>query len=164
MNDPKCKRFHRKCDEFSLCVNIGEAEYVIAEHSNERYCVFYYVIKGRGKIGKLFDANYILAEPKKMYDVQSLMNDSIAFQALEDFHLIGFNTLDKSIKWGCKELDENNKTINLSLENNILLCLNGTMKINNKSIKRYDYVSLESNVTYNIDINSDTEAFIFYHL
>ena len=164
MNDPKCKRFHRKCEQFSLCVNIGEKEYVIAEHQNERYCAFYYVINGKGKIGKLFDKNYILAEPKKLYDVQSLMNAALAFQALEDFHLIGFNTLDKSIKWGYKELNVETKKVNLSSQNNILLCFNGTMLINDKLIKRYDYVSLEPNRTYSLDINLNTEAFIFYHL
>jgi len=24
MQDPKCRRFHRVCGDFSLCVNIGE--------------------------------------------------------------------------------------------------------------------------------------------
>jgi hypothetical protein len=164
MKDPTCKRFHRKCDDFSLCVNIGEKGYVIAEHSNERYCVFYYGLYGKGKIGKIFDPNYIIAEEKQIYDVQYLMNDSIAFEAIEDFHLIGFNTLDKSIKWGYQKVTKEIETINLKHKKSILICFDGKLKINDLEMKRYDYAPLNPDVEYKLNIEKDSDVFVFYHL
>ena len=99
MEDPKCRRFYRVCGDFSLCVNIGEKGYVLAEHPNERYTIFYYGIRGSGKFARLFEEKYLTIEEGKLYDVQEYVNSNVVFQAEEDFHLIGFNTNDKNIKW-----------------------------------------------------------------
>lgn len=164
MNDPKCKRYHRKCEHFSICVNIGEKGYVLAEHPNERYSMFYYPIYGKGKFGKLYDSNYQVLEPKKILDIQNYLNDSVVFEAMEDFHLLGFNTLDKSIKWGHLLLLEDIKTLCLKTQINFILCLNGKIKVNNKEIKRYDYAQLSKDVEYTIEYENNSEACVFYQL
>lgn len=164
MRDPKCKRYHRKCEDFSLCVNVGEKGYVLAEHSNERYCAFYYGVSGKGKFGRLFDPNYIIMEGQKLYNVQDYMNESVVFEAIEDFHLIGFNTLDKSIKWGSKLITEKEETFSLETEINFIICLNGKIEINGKTLKRYDYANVEKNKTYKIDKLDNGECCIFYQL
>ncbi len=164
MIDPKCKRFHRVCEDFSICVNIGEKGYVIAEHSNERFSAFYYPIYGKGKFGKLYDPNYKILESKKILDIQEYMEDSVVFQADEDFHMIGFNTLDKNIKWGCIQVTPDLKSIKLDSDVNFIICLNGKMKVNIKNFKRYDYAKLEKGKEYNLENLEKSESCIFYQL
>lgn len=157
MNDPRCKRFYRNYEEFSLCVNIGDAEYVLAEHPNERYTSFYYGVCGSGKIGRMFESDYLLIESKKITDVQDYLHSAVIFQSEEDFHLIGFNTPNKAIKWNAELLE--NKKDNLEVKRKtILLCFDGNFSINGKIFKRYDYSIVEPSKEYIFDYASDDAA------
>lgn len=164
MNDPKCKRFHRKYENFSLCVNIGEKGYVLAEHPNERYTIFYYLIYGSGLFGKVFDEeNPIILDSKKskIFDVQHYINDKVLFEATEDFYIIGFNTLDKNIKWKYFLLNQETKKVKSEYSKSYLVCLNGKPLINNYEFKRYDYSSLLKNKEYECEIKEKDVIIIF---
>jgi hypothetical protein len=160
MRDPTCRRFHRNCEDFTLCVNIGEKGYVLAEHPNERYTIFYYGLYGSGKFGKIFESDYILIGSKKLVDVRDYVNSEVIFQSHEDFCLIGFNTMDKNIHWNAKMLNENIKIIKED-KKSILICLDGNMIVNDKKFKRYNYASLVSGKEYSLDLNQNSVAVIF---
>jgi hypothetical protein len=160
MKAPICRRFHRKCEDFTLCVNIGEKGYVLAEHPNERYTLFHYASYGSGKIGKIFESDYTLIESKKLVDVRDYVNSEVVFQAHEDFCLIGFNTMDKNIHWDAKVLNVDTKIIKEN-KNSILICLDGDMIVNDKKFKRYHYTTLNSEEEYYLEMNQNTAAIIF---
>lgn len=159
MQDPKCRRFYRVCGDFSLCVNIGEKGYVLAEHPNERYTIFYYGIRGRGKFARLFEEKYLNIEEGKLYDVQEYVNSNVVFQAEEDFHLIGFNTNDKNIKWQAQIINTEINKYTTEYIKSYLVCLDGKILINGKNFKRYDYAQLNVGKEYNIE-QSDNSVLI----
>jgi hypothetical protein len=159
MEDPKCRRFYRVCGDFSLCVNIGEKGYVLAEHPNERYTTFYYGIRGKGKFAKLFEEKYLTIEEGKLYDVQEYVNSNVVFQAEEDFHLIGFNTNDKNIKWQAQIINTEINKYTTEYIKSYLVCLDGKILINGKNFKRYDYAQLNVGKEYNIE-QSDNSVLI----
>jgi hypothetical protein len=159
--DPRCRRFYRTCGDFSICVNIGDSGYVLAEHPNERYTSFYYPVYGKGKFSEIFKNKYLSLEERKLYDVQEYLNYNVIFQAQEDFHLIGFNTNDKNIKWEAKLLDNNITEFSVGNQKSYLLCLDGKVTINNKKFKTYDYTNLNDNKRYKIsfdDLDSSAVA------
>lgn len=166
LNDPKCKRFFRNCDEFSLCVNIGESGYVISEHPNERYTIFYYGVYGSGKFGRIFDPNPITldANKKEIADVQDYVNDRVSFASDSDFFLIGFNTLDKDVKWAYKIITSNDDDFVFGSKKTFIVCLDGNPIVNNKKLKRYDYSQIYSNKEYNLNMNDNGVLGIFYIL
>jgi len=153
---PKCRRIEKYCEDFSLCINIGQKDYVIAEHPNQRYTVFYYGVYGSGKFGKVFESNYLLLDSKynDIADVQDYVNSKVLFEATEDFFLIGFNTLDKDVKWEAKVLTSKDKKIVLDSNKgkSFLVCLNGNCFINDKKFKRCNYTEIFPGIEYNIDI------------
>ena len=159
MEDPKCRRFYRVCGDFSLCVNIGEKGYVLAEHPNERYTIFYYGIRGSGKFARLFEEKYLNIEEGKLYDVQEYVNSNVVFQAEEDFHLIGFNTNDKNIKWQAQIINTEINKFTAEYIKSYLVCLDGKILINGKNFKRYDYAQLNVGKEYNIE-QSDNSVLI----
>jgi hypothetical protein len=164
MNDPKCKRFYRKCDDFSLCVNIGEKGYVLAEHPNERFTIFYYGLYGSGIFSRVFDKeDPIILDANKnlVVDVQNYIHDKVLFEATEDFYIVGFNTLDKKIKWEAQILDSKTTEIRGDYDKSYALCMNGSPYINGKKFKRYDYSTLLKNKIYNVTIKNDDIIIIF---
>lgn len=160
-DNPKCKRFCKEFDEFSLCVNVGERGYVLAEHPNERFSAFYYFISGSGKVGRLFDPNYLNMCEKKILDVQNYLYDPVVFQATEDFHVIGFNIFSKNDIWEYQLITFEDKSITMKKETNYLVCLNGNATISGNSLKRYDSIKLEKDVEYTVDNLGDAEICIF---
>jgi hypothetical protein len=156
MNTPKCKRVERYCEDFSLCINIGEKDYVLAEHPGERNTIFYYGVYGSGKFGKIFEPDYLFLDSKynDIADVQDYINSKILFEATEDFFIIGFNTLDKNVKWEAKALTSKDKKITLDANKgkSFLVCLNGDCFIDGKKFKRCDYTEIFHNIEYTIDV------------
>jgi hypothetical protein len=156
LTSPKCKRIEKYCEDFSLCINIGQKDYVIAEHPSQRYTVFYYGVYGSGKLGRVFESDYLFLESKydDIADVHDYVNSKVLFEATEDFYLIGFNTLDKNVKWGAKVLTSKDKKITLDSNKgkSFLVCLNGNCLINDKTFKRCNYTEIFHNVEYVLDI------------
>ena len=148
-----CKRFYRKCDEFSICVNIGKKDYVLAEHPSNTNTIFYYGIMGSGKLGKIFSEDFITIKETDFVDVRDTIYDYRTFQSLEDFHLIGFNTLDKKQNWEGRLVKPDENIIRELYKPSFLICFNGKPIINNKTIKIYEYSSLDLSKEYKINLN-----------
>ena len=54
----------------------------------------YFIILGAGK-GQRFSQK----KPKQFFDFKDYLHESVMMEALEDFYMIGFNTLNKNIDW-----------------------------------------------------------------
>ena len=164
MKDPKCRRFFRQCQDFSLCVNMGEKGYVLAEHPNERYTIFYYGVYGSGIFGRVFDKEkpIILDSAKnEVVDVQKYVNEKVLFEATEDFYIVGFNTPDKRIKWKARVLNPEETNLNVTNIKSYLLCLNGNPIINSKRFKRYDYCHISPDKDYRLIMKKEDTLIIF---
>jgi hypothetical protein len=153
-----CRRFFRECAEFSICVNIGKKDYVLAEHPSNTNTVFYYVVKGSGKLGKMFSEDFITIKETDFVDVRDTIYDYRVFNSLEDFHLVGFNTKDKSQGWNGRLVTENELDIKsmydtpeITNKRNFLMCFDGKPVVNGKILKRYDYSEVYPTKTYNIE-------------
>ena len=69
-----CRRFYRESGEFSLCVNIGKKDYVLAENPIDSNTIFYYGIKGIGKLGTMFSEDHVLVREGEFVDVRSYLH------------------------------------------------------------------------------------------
>ena len=161
-----CRRFYRESGDFSLCVNIGKEDYVLAEHPSNTNTIFYYVIKGLGKLGKLFSEEFNTIKTGDFVDVRDTLHDYRTFHSLEDFHLIGFNAIEKGHSWEGRLITDDEKNIDLSLMKNLgastfIVCFDGSPIVNNKSLKRYEFSRLNLNKSYEINLN-DGALGIFY--
>ena len=152
MTVPSCKRFYRKCEDFNLCVNIGQSDYVLAEHPNETNTLYYYGIYGSGKLGLMFEKELKIVKEKELIDVRDTLYEYRTFHAIENFYMIGFNTLDKNVDWDGRLICENVLTV--SNDDSYIICFDGKPIINEVKMSRYDYVKLTKNKNYSIDIQN----------
>lgn len=150
--DPKCKRFIRQYKDFSICVNIGEKGYVLAEHPNERYTTHYYVPYGTGRFGKIFGDKHIVFEPLKFYDVEEYVREKVIFESFEDFCLIGFNTDDKNVKWEGKVITKLESNTLIVDKQTLIINFDKPFEINQKEFKKYDYTELYPQKQYNLSV------------
>jgi hypothetical protein len=163
---PKCKRVLRNYDDFSLCVNIGQRGYVLAEHPNERNNLFYYGLYGSGKFGKIFESDCIIldAKNKELVNVSEYIYDKVVFEALSDFYIIGFNTFDKNVKWDGRLITNDESPFVVDEPNSYFICLNGNIRINDKEFKRFDYALVDVGKEYQIKIAENSALGLFTKL
>ena len=51
-------RYLKKCEEFSICSEVGESDLLFTELSEDRSTLYQIVVKGSGKIAKVFDSKF----------------------------------------------------------------------------------------------------------
>jgi hypothetical protein len=166
-NDTGSKRFFRQLeDDFGICVNIGKKGTVYVEDFYYKNSAFFYQLHGKAKIGKLFDPNFRIQSQYEMWDYQNYWDDDeshpgFVIEAIEDFHAIGFNVFDNTLRWESKLLTAEDKTISMPYEKNVLICLDGNPIIEGNTLKRYDYIKLEPNQEYVVNEWNDSQVAIF---
>ena len=143
-----CRRFYRVGNDFSLCVNIGKKDYVLAEHPVDSNTIYYYGIKGIGKLGTMFSEDYVMVKKG------------------DDFHLVGFNTLDKRQNWEGRLVREDETVLDLKLIRDLhrpsfLVCLNGKPIVNGRNMRRYEYAELDSGKEYSVELNEGALGLFF---
>lgn len=154
-----CRRFHRVGEYFTLCVNIGKKDYVLAEHPIDSNTIFYYGVKGVGKLGTMFSDEYVIVKEGDFCDVRKYLDKYRIFHSQEDFHLVGFNTLDKNQNWEGRLIKNDENLINLDKIRDLykptfLVCLDGKPTVNNKIMRRYEYAQIDFSKEYHVDLNS----------
>ena len=142
-------RYNKKCEEFSICCEVGQAGVIVLEKSTERFTSYQIVVKGSGRMAKVFDSDYIVGDSHKnnFIDMKKYLGQSTIFESHELFLIYGFNTLSKNQDWDGKLIDK-------SFEGNYkswLVCFDGRPVINGVELARMDYAKLE-NKHYNVDI------------
>ena len=83
-----CRRFHRVGEYFTLCVNIGKKDYVLAEHPIDSNTIFYYGVKGVGKLGTMFSDEYVIVKEGDFCDVRKYLDKYRIFHSQEDFYIL----------------------------------------------------------------------------
>lgn len=173
---PRYKRVLKKYDDFILCVNIGDAGYIGGGHPNLNYTLYLYTVKGKsvthhikkgdGQYGMPYEyETTVYDSPEgKLIDVSQYLNSYGVFEALENFYYIGFNTLDKNIKWDGKLIEETDNPLIVDKPNSYFVCLNGEVMINDNEFKRFDYASVTIGKEYQISIGKNGALGLFSKL
>ena len=163
---PVYKRFLKIYEDFTICVNIGDAEYVLAEHPSERHTLYIYPIKGKAKLGHIFQSDYVTIDSNenKLLNIKEYLNEVVVFQTETDFYFIGFNTLNKNIDWDGRLITNEESLLVIDKPNSYFVCLNGKVTINDKQFKRFDYASVDVGKEYSIQINENSALGLFSKL
>ena len=114
----------------------------------------------------MFSEDYVLVKEGEFVDVKSYLHKFRIFHSQEDFHLVGFNTLEKDQNWEGRlvKSDENILDLYVIRELNrkgFLVCLDGKPIINDKIMKRYEYSSLDVSKEYKINLNGGALGFFY---
>tara|TARA_B100000579_G_scaffold336393_1_gene287243 strand:- start:2104 stop:2379 length:276 start_codon:yes stop_codon:yes gene_type:complete len=75
------------------------------------------------------------------------LHSPVMMETLEDFHMIGFNTLDKNEDWEGRLVTENILRVEKESQ---LICFDGNPIINGKELARFDYSEIYPNKDYEI--------------
>lgn len=146
----KYTRFFKKCEDFSICSEIGDADCIVAEHTNERRTLYQIIVYGSGKVARPFESKFKVLDSlnNNFVNLKEYLHDHTIFHSTESFHMYGFNTLSKDIDWDGKLVTESFIGDNMSW----LVCFDGNPVVNGKVLHKLDYAKL-SEKDYNIVLN-----------
>jgi hypothetical protein len=153
-NEPEYKKFIKRCEEFQICSEIGNAGVIVAEHPVQRDTLYQIVVYGSLKIGKCFESEYVELQ-RGIHDVKKFVNQYTNFYTYEPFHIYGFNPRNDSEHWNAQEIKES-FTCN---RRGWLICFDGYPIVNEKELQRMDYALLEEGKECNIDIKDGLLGF-----
>ena len=90
-------RYHRKCDEFSICCEVGEAGVIFLENSFLRKTLYQIVLRGDGRVGKIFDNNFTKLDVKQhnFVNLKHFKGHHTIFESYTPFFIYGFNKIIK---------------------------------------------------------------------
>ena len=74
--------------------------------------------------------------------------DHFLIEALEDFCMVGFSSLDKKQDWSGKLVSGN--TVKEERDS-ILICLDGSPVVENQELSIFDYGNLDAGIEYEVD-------------
>ena len=144
-------RYFKKCEEFAICSEVGESNLLFPETHDERRTLYQIVVKGTGRVGKIFDSEYTKLDEEKdnFVDLKKYLGHHTIFESTKSFFIYGFNTLDPQQDWDGKlisnSFDGNDKSY--------LVCFKGNPIINGVKLKPRDYAKLE-NKHYDVTSNN----------
>ena len=146
----KYTRFFKKCEEFSICSEIGDSDCIVAEHTNERRTLYQIIIYGSGRVARPFESSFKVLDSSdnNFVNLKEYLYDHTIFYSNEPFHMYGFNTSTKDIDWDGRIVTESFTGDDMSW----LICFDGSPIINGKVLHRLDYAKLEQK-SYNVEIN-----------
>ena len=147
----KMIKYHRKCGDFSICCELGEAGVIHLEPSDERRTLFQIIVRGSGRMAKVFDSNYILGDSNEnnFIDMRKYLGYHTIFEATEPIMIYGFNTLNLNQDWDGKLISNSFDGDDKSY----LVCFKGNPVINGVKLKPRDYAKLK-NKHYKVTSNN----------
>ena len=143
-------RYFKKCEEFAICSEVGESNFLFPETSDERRTLYQIVVKGEGRVGKIFDNEYTKLDEKNdnFVNLKKYMGTNTIFQSYTPFHIYGFNKID-NYDWDGKLVTESFK----GDDKTWLICFKGNPIINGRELQIMDYAKLE-NKFYDVTLNN----------
>ena len=147
----KYKRYVKKCEEFSICGEVGESDCIVTEHSIERRTLYQIIISGSGKVARPFESEFKVLDSldNNFVNLKEYLHGHTVFHSTEPFHMYGFNTLTKDVDWDGRLVK---KSFHCDLPDSYLICFDGSPIVNGKVLQRLDYAELEQKL-YNVEIN-----------
>ena len=145
------RRYRKKCEEFAICCEMGDANVIFLEPSNQRTTLYQIIIKGSGRVSKLFDTNHVDLDDKtnSFVDLKKFKGYNTIFQSYTPTYIYGFNTLDLDQDWDGKLITDSF----VGDDRSWLVCFDGRPIINGTQIEPRDYAKLE-NKNYDIELNN----------
>ena len=142
-------RYFKKCEEFAICSEVGESNLLFPETSDERRTLYQIVVKGEGRVGKIFDNEYTKLDEKNdnFVNLKKYMGTNTIFQSYTPFHIYGFNKID-NYDWDGKLVTQSFK----GDEKSWLICFHGEPIVNGVTMKTMDYAKL-SYKNYEVVLN-----------
>jgi len=142
-------RYFKKCEEFAICSEVGESNVLFPETHDERRTLYQIVVRGEGKMGKVFDSEYTKLDEKSnnFVNLKKYWGTDTIFQSHTPFHIYGFNKID-CYDWDGKLVTDSFKGDDRSW----LICFNGEPIVNGVIMKTMDYAKL-SDKDYQVVLN-----------
>lgn len=133
-------RYHKKCEEFSICSEVGESDLLFTETSEDRRTLYQIVVKGTGRVGEIFNDRYTILDEKddNFVDLKKYIGTATIFQSYTPFHIYGFNTLNVENDWDGKLVTNSFRGDDKSW----LICFKGEPVVNGVTMKTMDYAKL----------------------
>ena len=146
----KYTRFFKKCEEFSVCSELGDSDCIVAEHTEERRTLYQIVVYGSGKVARPFESEFKVLDSSdnNFVNLKEYLHDHTIFHSTEPFHMYGFNTSEKYVDWDGRLVTESFTGNDKSW----LICFNGSPVVNGKVLHKLDYAKL-SEKDYNVVLN-----------
>ena len=151
MNLPK--KYYKKCGDFIICGYEADKGSIGNEYGGYRTTLYQIVVKGSGKIAKLFDSNVkdLSVSSGRLVDLKDLLGEDVVFQFTEDTEVFGFNTLDVKQDWNAELITD---TFTASSDNSWSICFDGKSSINDKDFEKYDYSKVTKGTEYKVTLNN----------
>jgi len=142
-------RYFKKCEEFAICSEVGESNLLFPETFDERRTLYQIVVKGEGRVGRIFDSEYTKLDEKdnNFVDLKKYMGTDTIFQSYKPFHIYGFNKID-NYDWDGKLVTQSFRGDDKSW----LICFYGEPIVNGVIMKTMDYAKL-SDKEYEVILN-----------
>lgn len=151
MNLPK--KYYKKCGDFIICGYEAEKGSIGHEYGGYRTTLYQIIVKGSGKIAKLFDSNVknLSVSGGRLVDLKDLLGKDVVFQFTEDTEVFGFNTLDVKQDWNAELITD---TFTASSDDSWLICFEGKSSVNDKDFEKYDYSKVTKGTEYKVTLNN----------
>ena len=151
MNLPK--KYYKKCGDFIICGYEAEKGSIGHEYGGYRTTLYQIIVKGSGKIAKLFDSNVkdLSVSGGRLVDLKDLLGKDVIFQFTEDTEVFGFNTLDVTQDWNAELITD---TFTASSDDSWLICFEGKSSVNDKDFEKYDYSKVTKGTEYKVTLNN----------
>ena len=142
----------RKCrdDDFAICSLDVDKGWIGIEPKEYSYGLYFYVLKGSCKFGVPFKDEFDVLKKGDFYSAKNKLYDHFIIEALEDFFMIGFNTLDKAQDWDGRIVNEDILRVD---KDSILICLDGNPIVEKQELSMFYYGNVYSGQEYQIDTN-----------
>ncbi len=145
------RHFLRKCEEFTLCGSVGDADNLFTHSYPDNYAIYHIIIKGNIRMARPFETEYISldADGKNFVDVKDYLYSKRFYTSSSPYHIFGFNPHDPEQDWNgrlVKESFDGDK-------NTWLICFSGNPIINGITVKPLDYAKLDKK-HYQVNLNN----------
>ena len=151
MNLPK--KYYKKCGDFIICGYEADKGSIGNEYGGYRTTLYQIIVKGSGKIAKLFDSNVkdLSVSGGRLVDLKDLLGKDVVFQFTEDNEVFVFNTLDVKQDWNAQLITD---TFTASSDDSWIVCFDGKSSINDKDFEKYDYGKVTKGTEYKVTLNN----------
>ncbi len=144
---PICKHYYKELEKFSVCGVKADKGWIGLEPEWTSFGVYFYVYYGSSKIGIPFKGELFTVRANQFFSMKEHLHSPVMLETIEDFYMIGFNTLDKNQDWEGRLVTENILRVEKESE---LICFDGNPIINGKELTRFDYSEIYPNKDYEI--------------
>ena len=144
------RHFLKKCEEFTLCGGVGDAEGLFTHGYPDNYAIYHIIIKGNVRMARPFETEYVSldADGNNFVNVKDYLYSKRYYTSSTPYHMFGFNAHEPNQDWDGKLVKESFDGDDKSW----LICFYGEPIVNGVIMKTMDYAKL-SDKEYEVILN-----------